>query len=151
MAKESRDGATNEEPPRPPIQASDALSVHSTKASSQQITGTSTLASASVLTFKVSTNNSCSYQSLDDETAATIFSAVLANEEQYQQQTIQQMEQSLPSSLGSAASVTYVDNSSGRSGAQAMTHSGAPRTPDREIDGKFEVWMYKLSGKIINK
>ena len=33
IATESRDGATNEEPSRPPIQASDALLVHSTKAS----------------------------------------------------------------------------------------------------------------------
>ena len=60
------------------------------------------------------------------------------------------MEQSLV--LSSSPDVTYVDNSSGRSGAQAMTHGGAPRTPDREIDGKFEVWILfvaiKSSGKL---
>lgn len=143
IATESRDGATNEEP-RPPIQASDALSAYGIKVSSQQVTGTSTLASAS-FSVTLATNNSSTYQGNGIETAATVLldSAISEIEAQCQQQNIQQIQQS--SSLGSVAGVTYVDNSSGRSGAQPITHSGAPRTPDREIglDGNswFEVYM----------
>lgn len=147
IATESRDGATNEEP-RLPVQASDCSSTYGTKVSSQQTAGTSTLAPASFsVTIDASTNNSCAYQ--DDEIlAATATLLSIADEAQYQQQSIQQIQQS--SSLGSVADVNYVDNSSGRSGAQPVTHSGAPRTPDREVDGnsRFEVWILctSLSG-----
>ena len=144
IATESRDGATNEEPRRP-IQASDAVSAYGTKVSSQQITDTSTLASASFsVTFNASTNGSCTYQG--DE-ASTITAQLWSIADQAQHQQIQQS-----SSLGGVPDVTHVDNSSGRSGAQRITHGGAPKTPDREMDGNswFEVWILGIATVYVN-
>ena len=133
IATESRDGVTNEEP-RPPIQASDAVSAYGIKVSSQN---TSRLA-----TFNVSINSSSTCQ--DDEISA-VAAQLLSIGDQAQHQRVQQS-----SSLGGVADVPHVDNSSGRSGAQPTTHGGAPRTPDREIDGNgwFEVWILCIASCI---
>ena len=153
IVTESRGGVTNDEP-RPPIQASDELPTYGGKVSRQQIT----------VTFDASTNNSDTYPSnkMPEISTATVtmwstYHATDARAVQHLQQNIQQNRQSSSLAIGNVAEpVTYVhsdpsksmdthghrDNSE-RSGAQPITPSGAPRTPNREKEGNslHEVWI----------